>query len=610
MYIGWLDPFSNDADEDPDHDGFTNFQEMELGTHPGISNEISGPDRDGDGYPDDMDECPDDSSGWLNNDLDEFCDDTDPDDDNDGMPDTWERLYLPTLDPWSPDADADPDGDDVSNIDEMEQGTDPTKPNTISDPDRDEDGYPDDVDECPDDPSGWLNNDRDAFCDNNDADDDNDGMPDDWEIQYLPTLNPWLKDADDDPDKDGASNFIEMERGTDPTKPDGIFGRDSDNDGIPDDKDAFPYDPDEWFDHDGDGLGDNQDTDDDNDGMPDDWERANGLQQYINDALNDPDLDLAANIDEYLAGTNPKNAVPDTPVPISPADGADNLPLTPLLATQPFYDRNNDGHDASHWQISTDPDHTDLTLDITSATQLTDLQIPVLLLTNGETYYWRVRFYDDDQNAYDEVSEWSRTSAFTVVAAPPYDTDGNGTPDDQEIDGDEFLDMDGNGISDLEQDDMGCIHGGADDQPLCIKVPDTVFSIDAMSWVDPADIDETDNRPLALPFGLISFRLSVIPGSEIEVTLYLSAAAGSELEWYKYDSINGWHNFHSYTTFSPDRTAVTIRLKDGGFGDGDGAENGTLLDPSGPGSNPRTIYDDYDGIGGNSPYGCFVQVLQ
>jgi hypothetical protein len=64
-----------------------------------------------------------------------------------------------------------------------------------------------------------------------------------------------------------------------------------------------------------------------------------------------------------------------------------------------------------------------------------------------------------------------------------------------------------------------------------------------------------------------------------------------------------------YDTSALISISVKIRLKDGGFGDGDGVGNRTLLDPSGPGSNPRTIYDDYDGIDGNSPYGCFIDTI-
>jgi len=50
---------------------------------------------------------------------------------------------------------------------------------------------------------------------------------------------------------------------------------DDDQDGVPDDRDAFPLDPHEWADKDGDWIGDNLDADDDGDGIPDD-ENKNG----------------------------------------------------------------------------------------------------------------------------------------------------------------------------------------------------------------------------------------------------------------------------------------------------------------------------------------------
>jgi hypothetical protein len=51
------------------------------------------------------------------------------------------------------------------------------------------------------------------------------------------------------------------------SKPDTVTistAQDSDNDGVPDDQDAFPSNPAETIDTDGDGIGNNADTDDDN----------------------------------------------------------------------------------------------------------------------------------------------------------------------------------------------------------------------------------------------------------------------------------------------------------------------------------------------------------
>jgi hypothetical protein len=83
---------------------------------------------------------------------------------------------------------------------------------------------------------------------------------------------------------------------------------DYDQDGVPDAQDAFPGDPKESVDTDGDGIGDNADPDDDNDGMPDVWEIAHGTNPLVNDAAADPDHDGFSNLAEYQAGTDPQDA--------------------------------------------------------------------------------------------------------------------------------------------------------------------------------------------------------------------------------------------------------------------------------------------------------------
>jgi Leucine-rich repeat (LRR) protein len=78
----------------------------------------------------------------------------------------------------------------------------------------------------------------------------------------------------------------------------------------------------EWEDTDGDGIGNNADSDDDNDGMPDIWEQQYGFDPLVDDASGDWDKDGYSNLEEYLAGTDPKDSRRNTPIA---------MPWIPLL---------------------------------------------------------------------------------------------------------------------------------------------------------------------------------------------------------------------------------------------------------------------------------------
>jgi hypothetical protein len=82
---------------------------------------------------------------------------------------------------------------------------------------------------------------------------------------------------------------------------------DFDGDGTPDSCDAFPNDPGEWADVDGDEIGNHSDLDDDNDGISDEWELQYNLNPYVNDAAEDADGDGYSNTQEYRSGTDPNN---------------------------------------------------------------------------------------------------------------------------------------------------------------------------------------------------------------------------------------------------------------------------------------------------------------
>ncbi len=104
---------------------------------------------------------------------------------------------------------------------------------------------------------GWTDNGGNTVADECPPDDDDgDGVPDDIDNCYL--YNPDQLDCNGNEIgdvcdiADGTSHDLNLNGIPDECE-------DSDGDGIPDNMDAFPNDPNEWADSDGDGMGDNED---------------------------------------------------------------------------------------------------------------------------------------------------------------------------------------------------------------------------------------------------------------------------------------------------------------------------------------------------------------
>ena len=291
---------------------------------------------------------------------------------------------------------------------------------------------------------------------------------------------------------------------------------------------------------------------------------------------------------------------------LDPQNGA-LVGLTPQLSTDEFIDPNaNDVHKKTQWVIRRAFDDL-CVFDVTSNNSLTSLTIPKQILEEDTEYIWKARFIDN----HNTPSEWSNEKEFITDFAE-HDTDKNGVPDVQEVGN--TLDLDADGTADIVQSDIKCasIKDGKNEVQICISIKDAenVESIDSFEMQDPTDPQlnsSTDGKPKFFEFGLLDFKLKVTqPGDETTVTIYLSKSAFNKGNCFKYDPVNDvWTAYSDYTDFSPNRKQVYLTLKDGGFGDADGIENGIIVDPlafgsesdpSGGGSDESPIDAVMDGI--------------
>jgi hypothetical protein len=327
-----------------------------------------------------------------------------------------------------------------------------------------------------------------------------------------------------------------------------VLSPDIDGDGVANGLDAFANDRTEWRDADGDGIGDNADTDDNNNGILD-------------------------------ANENPN--APAMPTLISPA-GEDVVdPMTVLKSGAFKSPVSGVTHAKSRWQIFREDDDL-CVFDITSKSAKTSLKVPKFVLDEETKYLWRVQYIDSKALA----SSWSEYGYFGTENTG-LDSNLNGITDAQEVG--TTVDLDKDGVKDFSQTGMKAVRVEGTSVMIGVSIKGSasaikIESVESESTTLPGAYGA--GKPKRMPFGLINFKIAVAkPGDTATVKLYFSEQAPFLSKWYKYDGVTGtWYDFSSYARFSFDRRSVTLTLRDGGPGDADGIANGVIVDPAGVGA--------------------------
>ena len=290
------------------------------------------------------------------------------------------------------------------------------------------------------------------------------------------------------------------------------------------------------------------------------------------------------------------NLPPNQPVIASPYQGQMETDLLLSVETAPYSDPDGDAHKETQWQIVKAADSS-VVLEIVSNEHLTKIPVPHAVLDRNTTYNVSVQFVD----AHSEPSAWSDPVEFTTHNGV-VDYDGDGIPDDSEVD--DTVDLNEDGIPDNDQPDViKSAHSAvAGKRPLGVnKISASIDTIELLEPIHPSEILDKKNKPKKFLFGLAAYRLKVNQmGATTQVKVYYSEDISGATRYYLYDTVNGWQDYTQYVTFNPDGRSVTVELKDGGHGDSDGVENSIIVDPGGVVGSAAGA--DSGGGGG----GCFI----
>ena len=268
------------------------------------------------------------------------------------------------------------------------------------------------------------------------------------------------------------------------------------------------------------------------------------------------------------------NTPPDKPILYLPENKDINISTTPALQTKPFTDSNdNDFHLSTEWQVSNTIDFSMLIFQQLSNESLTKIDIPELLLNNHQSYFWRVRYFDNHNLS----SSWSIPYSFTTEETQYDLSPQNGVPDNQEIT-DIDVDLNNDGISDMEQINSSykCLNLLNNNVQVGLEIKETNNSkIEHFSSLK--NIHLSDLLPNVHSYNeSIGFKaVGQSTGKSITATIYFSQPLNANSTWYTYYQ-NEWNKIEKDSLII-NNSSISFNIQDGSFGDFDGIENGIII---------------------------------
>jgi len=149
----------------------------------------------------------------------------------------------------------------------------------------------------------------------------------------------------------------------------------------------------------------------------------------------------------------------------------------------------------------------------------------------------------------------------------------------------------------------------------------TLFSLDGKSIAlttsagafERIDIDEIEKltvppADITFPYGVLSFKLQgLAPGEEAVVSATFPAPISGKPEWLWYDRENNqFIKMEAAGSLLSGGNTVTVKLKDGGMGDGDHTADGVIDSIAGPALKTSAAPAPAPGGGGGGGGGCFI----